>query len=415
MEPTAPPLTWWGRPGLEVRAGRLSIAGRDAESIAREHGTPLYVYDLVRVEEQVRALQGALERAGLRHRVRLALKAQREPAFLAFLRGLGEPGTPESVGMDVCSPGELRWVLDHGWKPSEISYTGTNLSARDLDAVLDTGVHLNVDLLTQLDRVGRRAPGSTVGIRINPRIGAAYPGGGQSYAGDRPTKFGVYPERLDAALDIAARHDLVIDTVHVHAGYLYLTDSLPVVDETMRRVADVTRRLMEAGCPIVEVNTGGGLGVPFRPGDQPLELDAWAAVLAGRLGSLDVVVGTEPGEFLAKECAVHLAEVVTVEDRDGTTFVGLDTGWSVLNEHFVYRIPFHPILCRAVDAEPVANATVAGHINEGNDLFAEDHPMPEVEEGDIVAIPNVGSYNASMVSVHCLRPEPSSVFFTDRT
>ena len=415
MERTASQLTWWGRPGLEVRAGRLAIAGRDAESIAREHGTPLYVYDLVRVEEQARALQGALGRVGLRHRVRLALKAQREPAFLEFLRALGAPGSPESVGMDICSPGEIRWALDHGWEPSEISYTGTNLSDRDLDAVLDAGVHLNVDLLTQLDKVGRRVPGSTVGVRINPRIGAAFPGGGQSYAGDRPTKFGIYPERLEAALDIASRYDLTIDTVHVHAGYLYLTDALPVVDETMRRVAAATRMLMDAGCPIAEVNTGGGLGVPFRPGDRPLDLDAWAGVLAQHLGPLDVVVGTEPGEFLAKECATHLAEVVSVEDRDGTTFVGLDTGWNVINEHFVYRIPFHPILCRAADAEPVANVTVSGHINEGNDLFAEDHPMPEVREGDIVAMPNVGSYNASMVSVHCLRPEPSSVFFTDRT
>jgi diaminopimelate decarboxylase len=400
---------------VHAGAARLSIAGRDAESIARERGTPLYVYDLTRVEEQVRALQGALGRAGLRHRVRLALKAQREPPFLAFLRGLGALGTRESVGMDVCSPGELRWALDHGWEPSEISYTGTNLSSTDLNEVLDADVHLNVDLLTQLERVGRQAPGSTIGLRVNPRIGAAYPGGGQSYAGDRPTKFGIYPERLDAALDIARRHDLVIDTVHVHAGYLYLTDALPVVDETIRRIAAATRMLMESGCPIAEVNTGGGLGVPFRPGDRPLDLDAWAAVLARHLGSLEVVVGTEPGEFIAKECAVHLAEVVSVEDRDGTTFVGLDTGWNVLNEHFVYRIPFHPILCRAADAEPVANVTVSGHINEGNDLFAEDHPMPEVEEGDIVAIPNVGSYNASMVSVHCLRPEPSSVFFTDRT
>ena len=415
MERTASQLTWWVRPGLEVRAGRLAIAGRDAEAIAREHGTPLYVHDLVRVEEQARSLQGALERAGLRHRVRFALKAQREPAFLASLRSLGTPGTRESVGMDVCSPGELRWALDHGWEPSEISYTGTNLSARDLDAVLDAGVHLNVDLLTQLDRVGRRAPGSMVGIRINPRIGAAFSGGGQSYAGERPTKFGIYPEQLDGALDIARKYQLVIDTVHVHAGYLYLTDALPVVDETMRRVAAATRMLMEAGCSIAEVNTGGGLGVPFRPGDRPLDLDAWAAVLARHLGPLDVVVGTEPGEFLAKECAVHLAGVVSVEDRDGTTFVGLDTGWNVINEHFVYKIPFQPILCRAADAEPVEDVTVAGHINEGNDLFAEDHPMPRVEEGDIVAIPNVGSYNASMVSVHCLRPEPSSVFFTDRT
>ena len=203
MERTASQLTWWDRPGLEIRDGRLSIAGRDAESIAREHGTPLYVYDLVRVEEQARALQSALGGAGLRHRARLALKAQREPAFLAVLRALGAPGTPESVGMDVCSPGELRWALDNGWEPSEISYTGTNVSARDLDAVLAAGVHLNVDLLSQLDRLGRRAPGSTVGLRINPRIGAAFPGGGQTYAGDRPTKFGIYPERLDEALDIA--------------------------------------------------------------------------------------------------------------------------------------------------------------------------------------------------------------------
>jgi diaminopimelate decarboxylase len=406
--------TWWARPGLEVRDGRLAIAGRDAEVIARTHGTPLYVHDLVRVEEQARALQRALEGAGLRHRVRLALKAQREPEFLRFLRGLGAPGSPGSVGMDVCSPGELRWALDHGWEPSEISYTGTNLSERDLDAILGTGVHLNVDLLSQLERVGRRAPGSTIGIRVNPRIGAAYSGGGQTYAGDRPTKFGIYPERLDDAIAIARRHDLAVDTVHVHAGYLYLSDAIPMVEETVRRVADATRALQDAGCPIVEVNTGGGLGVPFRPGDEPLDLDAWAAVLAEHLGPLGVIVGTEPGEFLAKECAVHLAEVVTVEDRGGVTFVGLDTGWNVLNEHFVYRIPFHPILCRAADAPPVQGVTVTGHINEGNDIFAEDHPMPEVREGDVIAIPTVGSYNLSMASVHCLRPPPASVFFTDR-
>jgi diaminopimelate decarboxylase len=275
-------------------------------------------------------------------------------------------------------------------------------------------VHLNVDLLTQLDRVGRRAPGSTVGIRVNPRVGAAFAGGGQSYAGERPTKFGIYPEDLDRALAIAERHRLTLDTVHVHAGYLYLTDALADVDETIRRVADATRRLQDAGCPIVEVNTGGGLGVPFRPGDEPLDLEAWAAVLARHLGPLDVVVATEPGEYLAKPCAVHLTEVVSVEDRDGTVFVGVDTGWNVINEHFVYDIPFHPILCRAADAEPVAEVTVAGNINEGRDLLAEGHPMPEVREGDVLAIPNVGAYNASMVSIHCLRPPPSSVFFSDR-
>jgi diaminopimelate decarboxylase len=402
--------TWWARPGLDVRDGRLAIAGRDAESLAREHGTPLYAYDLVRAEEQAMALKDALDSAGVRGIVRFALKAQREPEFLRFLRD-----RVPFVGIDACSPGELRYALDQGWRPHEISYTGTNLSDEDLSQILPTGCHLNVDLLSQLERVGRLAPGSMVGVRVNPRTGATYLGGeGSAYAGSKPTKFGIYPETLDEAIEIARRHELSIRTVHYHSGYLYLNDSLGFVEETVRRVAAATRHLQDAGFPVVEVNTGGGLGVPFRPGDEPLDLDAWARIMARHFGPLDVAVATEPGEFIAKQTGVHLAEAVTVEDRDGTTFVGLNTGWNVANEHFVYKIPFHPILCRAADAEPAYSVTVSGHINEGPDLFAEDYPLPEVREGDIVAIPNVGAYNASMTSVHCLRPPAKAVCFPDR-
>jgi len=186
------------------------------------------------------------------------------------------------------------------------------------------------------------------------------------------------------------------------------------VDEMVGRIATITRTLQDAGCPIVEVNTGGGLGVPFRPDDEPLDLERWAGIMGRHLGPLGVTVATEPGEFIAKQAGIHLAEVVTVEDRDGSTFVGLDTGWNVLNEHFVYAIPFFPILCRAVGAPPVHEVTVAGHINEGPDLFAEGFAMPEVREGDIVALPNVGSYNASMSSAHCLRGPVPSIAFTDR-
>ena len=408
--PTTEQRTWWARPGLGVTDGRLTIAGRDAEQLAREHGTPLFVYDLERAREQSKALRDAFGAAGVRGLVRYALKAQREQGFLRFLR----ERTP-FVGIDVCSPGELEWALEHRWAPEEISYTGTNLSDRDLTRIVPTRCHINVDLLSQLERVGRAAPGRTVGIRVNPRAGATHAGGSESaYAGAKPTKFGVYPEHLPEAVEIARRHDLTIDTVHVHSGYLYFDDSLGVVDQVMGRVAEAARTLLDAGCPIVEVNTGGGLGVPFRPTDAPLDLDAWMGIMARRFGPLDVTVATEPGEFIAKQTGVHLAEVVTVEDREGTTFVGLDTGWNALCEHFVYGIPFFPILCRAADAEPVHDMTFAGHINEGPDLFAEGHPFPEVREGDIVALPNVGSYNASMASFHCMREPAGSVLFEER-
>ncbi len=83
---------WWRRPGLDVVAGSLSVNGADLEALAREHGTPLFVYDLARPAENLRALQGALTRAGLRHAVRFALKASPDPAILRVIRGLGEPG-----------------------------------------------------------------------------------------------------------------------------------------------------------------------------------------------------------------------------------------------------------------------------------------------------------------------------------
>jgi len=407
---------WWSRPGLEVRDGRLLIAGRDAESLAREHGTPVYVHDLVRVEEQARALQAAFGGAGLDGRVRLAMKAQREPEVLRSVRELGAPGSSESVGMDVCSPRELLWALEHGWREDEISYTGTNLSDRDLDVILaHPDVHLNVDLITQIDRVGRRAPGRSIGIRVNPRGGVGA-GSGEAtlYSGPRPTKFGIFAEGLGEALAVARRHDLTIDTVHFHVGDGYLTEGLPALAGVVERVSEMARVLHDSGCPIVEVNTGGGLGVPQQPGDRPLDLARWAAILEAHLGPLGVAVGTEPGDFLVKECAILLAEVVTVEERDGVLFLGLDVGWNAMGERFVYRAPLDMVLCRAVDAPSRREVTISGHINEGDDLFVGDHPFPAVAEGDIVAAINVGSYNASMTSEHCLRPAAGAVFFRDR-
>ena len=114
-----------------------------------------------------------------------------------------------------------------------------------------------------------------------------------------------------------------------------------------------------------------------RDYDQPLDVERWAGILAEHLGPLDVVVGTEPGDFLLKESAAMLAEVVTVEERDGVPFVGLDAGWNLVCERFVYQDTPAIVLCRAADAEPEHRITVSGNINEGPDLFAEELPFPD--------------------------------------
>ncbi len=400
---------WWIRPGLESRDGRLFVAGRDAEALAREHGTPLFVYDLVRIEEQARSLVDAFERVGPPFRLRLALKAQRDPEVLAFVRSLG------FIGLDVCSPREVDHALKHGWEPAEISFTGTNLSERDLNAIVPTGVHVNLDLLSQLDRFGRRAPGSKVGIRVNPRTGASSRGLTHLYTGEeRPSKFGILDEQLDDALDIARTHDLSLDTVHFHVGRTLLTDALPDLEVAAERAAAVARRLMDAGHPVTEVNAGGGLGVPFDAEKPALDVDAFARVLTKQLRPLGVTIGSEPGDFLVKEMGVLLAEVVSADDRDRHRFVGVDAGFNVAPERRIYDEPIPLILCRAADAPGERPVTVAGNINEGDDLWAEDLPLPEVGEGDVIALLRVGSYNRSMHIDHCMRPPAGTVAFADR-
>jgi diaminopimelate decarboxylase len=110
-----------------------------------------------------------------------------------------------------------------------------------------------------------------------------------------------------------------------------------------------------------------------------------------------------------------LVEVVTVEERDGVLFSGVDAAWNQVPERFLYGVLVDPVMCRAADAEPRRPVTVSGTINEGDDLFAVDHPLPEIHEGDVIALINVGSYNASMASEHCLRPPAGAVFFTERS
>jgi diaminopimelate decarboxylase len=404
----------WEHEGVRVEGGRLLVAGRDAEALAREHGTPLYVFDVTNVAEQARALQQALARAGLTPRVRLALKAQHAPEVLRALRALGGPGSPEAVGVDACSPGEVSHALEHGFTPAEISFTGTNVSERDLDVIGPAGVHVNLDLLSQVERYGRRFPGRSVGLRLNPRAGVMRGHAESLYSGSRPTKFGIYEEELERAVALAAGHGLSIDTVHVHLANAILTDELPAYDAALAAVARMARRLLDLGCPLVEVNAGGGLGTPLQPGEEPLDLDAYARILAARFGDLGVAVGVEPGEFLTNLSGVLLAEVVTVEERLGTTFVGLDAGWNVWNDYYIFGRRAVVVVAARAGAPSDRAVTLAGHINEGNDLFAEDLPMPEVREGEIVALTATGGYCPSMWTDHCMRPRASQLYLTER-
>jgi diaminopimelate decarboxylase len=208
----------------------------------------------------------------------------------------------------------------------------------------------------------------------------------------------------------ARRHGLVVDTLHFHAGSGWLGDQLGEFEAALRGATRLLDRLLDAGFAIREVNVGGGMGRVARDGEAPVDLDGYAQAIAGHLAPYDVTAAFEPGDFVMKDSAVLLAEVVTVERRGGVAFVGLDAGWNVNCLSFIYDYAQEIVPIVAPLRERTQLVTVAGHINEAGDVFAQDYPMAQVAEGEGMAILNAGGYAAAMSMTHCLRPMGKAVY-----
>jgi diaminopimelate decarboxylase len=383
---------WWEHESLQVRDGRLVLDGADLGEVAREHGTPLYVYSRATIQRQLRALQGALARVTGRHRVYYAMKANRCPGVLRAVRDV--PG----VGIDACSPREVELALERGFGPEEISFNAGMLSDRDFARVAVHGVHCTLDGFSALRRYGARVPrGTWVGLRFDPAIAVGYAGGQRTAYGGG--KFGFEPVECQRALEAAHAAGLRVDSVHMHIGWGLPEQALPDVEAAFSRLAALARQVPE----LRSVNVGGGLGGRFQRSDRPLPLSAWSDALAQHLAPLGVTLACEPGTFVAAPAGVLLVEVNTVEERRGTRWVGIDAGHALNPCPALYGIPLEVVPLGAPLAPPVHRYTVAGHINEACDLWARDVPLPELREGDLLALLPAGAYGASMSSDHCLR------------
>jgi diaminopimelate decarboxylase len=244
---------------------------------------------------------------------------------------------------------------------------------------------------------------------VNPQLGAGY-NDALRYAGEKPTKFGVYRDRFDEAVTAAAEAGLRVEALHFHFGSGYLGDALDVLDQVLARITP----LLDAHPAIRTVNVGGGLGVRLTESDVAIDVDRWASIVARHLGRRGIRVQIEPGDYLMKDAGVLLARVNTVEDKAGTRFVGVDVGFNIQNLAAYYRTPFvvTPLVRRPGAA--LERVTIAGNINEAIDLLAEDIVLPGLAEGDTIALLHTGGYGSSASSNHCMRGEFREYLLVDR-
>ncbi len=389
---------WWARPDLAFQKDNLIFAGRGVNEMASQFGTPTFVYSGKRIIDNASRLHDALSNAGFadRFRIYFAMKANRFAPLLTHLKSSG------MLGIDACSPNEVEHAISCGFREDEISFTAGSLSNRDYQKLgRFPGIRVNCDSLSTIRRLGELRAGTAIGIRVNPAIGVGRAENDKlHYAGHQTTKFGIYREQFDQALDLAGKFDLTIETIHFHTGCGYLTPQLDRWDEIIQRA----RWFIEQVPSLQTINVGGGLGVPHVNSDQPLDLAHWSGVLANHFLDSNLTIEVEPGDYLVKDSGLLLLSVTTVEQKQSTTFVGLDAGFNLAVEPAVYGLPFEPVPA-VRNAGQSQTVTVHGNINEALDIWYRDIELPPLNEGDIVALINAGAYSSSMASNHCMRGE----------
>ncbi|MDF5716262.1 MAG: diaminopimelate decarboxylase [Rhizonema sp. NSF051] len=392
---------WWRREDLRYVEGHLFLGDQNLHSLAYSVGTPCYVYNSSRIKQNILRIHSALERASLRHRIFYAIKANRNPMLLTYIRSLG------LTGVDCCSPNELLFGRQVGFLEEEISYTGVSVSNDDL-AILTrhSGVFINCDSLSQIRRLGHLTPGREIGIRVNPNIGLSYNAASRlQYSGHKTTKFGIYKDSFLEALQLAAEYKLNVTGIHCHSGFGFLSKELPVLEMLLNEICWFVDQLKNPKY----VNLGGGLGVPFVKDDCPLDLEAWARLIANYFAPKDLEVFVEPGCYIVKDSGVLLLQVTQIERKQDKIFVYVNGGHNINLSSMFYQLPLAVVpvvLQKQQDMNSRSNwiqVSIAGNINEAIDIFAEDIYLPSLQEGDYLAFLNAGGYGSSMSSNHCMR------------
>jgi diaminopimelate decarboxylase len=381
--------------------GMLHCEGVSLERIAREVGTPVYVYSASMIRARYEDLDRML--VSVPHRVHYTLKANSSLGILSLLRELG-------AGVDVVSGGELHRALRAGFAPADIIFGGVGKTERELAEALDTGVLLvNAESEAEvriLDRLAReRGITARVSLRVNPEITLDAP---HDYikTGGKGHKFGIpHDEVIKVALIAAELPNIVLVGLDMHLG-----SQLSRIDpyrEGTERLASIYSELAKRGITTLEyLDIGGGLGVRYDS-EQPPDLRRFAELVLPTVAATGLKLIMEPGRYIVGNAAVLVSTVLYRKHSGGKDYVVADAGMTELLRPSHYGAYHRTVALR----ENAVHSTVdvVGPVCESGDFLALDRELDDVAPGDFIVVCDVGAYGYAMASNYNSRLRPAEV------
>jgi diaminopimelate decarboxylase len=395
--------------GFAAIDGELAIAGRRVSDLVAAAGrTPLFVYSRAMLDARVVALRAALpQRVGVNY----AVKANPHPAVIAHIVGLVD-------GFDIASSGELTLCAAAGIDPARISFAGPGKRDDELEAAIAAGVTLNCESEGEAARalaVGQRlGTAPRIAIRVNPSF--VMTGSGMKMGGGAKP-FGVDAERVPALARKVIGAGAVWRGLHIFTGSQTL--NADAIIEAQANVLNLAAELTAAighACP--KLNMGGGLGIPYFPGDTPVDLPRVGAALAKKVADVppelaETELCLELGRYLVGEAGVYLTRVIDRKESHGVTFLVTDGGLhhqlaASGNFGTVVRRNYPSAIATRFGAAATEEVNIVGCLCTPLDRLADNAMMPHAEVGDLVAVFCAGAYGASASPAAFLGHEPAA-------
>ena len=393
----------------ENRSGYFHIDGVSALDLARRFGTPLYVYSENLIRQQYRRIREAFGKQFPRTRILYATKANNNLSILRVLLN-------EGAELDAVSPGEVFTALEAGFKPEQILFTGTSVGLEELLYLLEIGVRMNVDSESQLDRLLDQEVPELISVRVNPELGAGHHE--HVITAGPLAKFGVWDEDACKVYIKAKQAGVKRFGIQMHIGS-GIYDAGHYL-KAAGRLLEIAKHVNEETSIEFEfIDLGGGIGVPYKPDEPEVDLNAFFAKLIpfikGKLTEYrleEPELWFEPGRFLVAEAGILLTRVTTVKHNPERWFLGVDAGFNTLIRPAMYG-SYHHIYAASAMNEPSEVYDVYGPLCESGDIFARDRILPRVSEGGLLAIMGAGAYGFSMASRYNSRLLPAEVMVKD--
>ncbi|HTL53100.1 MAG TPA: diaminopimelate decarboxylase [Planctomycetota bacterium] len=377
---------------------------------AKKFGTPLYLYDQQVIQDRCRRLQAAIPYPKLK--LLYAMKANSNPAIIKTIHG-------EGFGIDSVSLGEVLLARKAGVPGRDILFTNNNVGDNELEGAAKAGATLNID---SLEVLARQPKGRRVFVRINGPVGAGHHD--HCITGGPTSKFGVAWELIPEVLKTAQRRGVKIVGVHQHIGSGILDAS-----RFFTAIDVLTQALRTHRFPDLEaIDFGGGIGIPYRPTENHVDLTALGKGIAGRFQEFcrhigrELTLMIEPGRFLVAESGYLLSRATVIKPTPyDRTFAGIDTGFNHLVRPTMYG-SYHHITNLSRPNGPEKTQLIAGNICETGDIFtrrddnngAEPRRLPEVYTGDILCFHCAGAYGFAMSSEYNTRPRPAEAILNGK-